>query len=260
MIEYILEYMADWSILNSYKLYISTPILIVVITLLILLIILMLIAKGIAKIIRLRKISATTVSIMLFFLVVGGLRLSATKLLINEGNADAAYIHDVSASITIAIIAVTAIAKSYFDNKRVARLQNELMDMKAKAIIEDTSSHDSTRKKLMHQHFKVFATSDTYRDMSTLYDLKAGEIVSTEKRKTYVSHVLAAYYDMVLPIMTDRDLTHDDIFVCLMYYMNFTTRQIAACLGVTEEAVRKRKSRMKQKLKEDEYNLFFVGK
>ena len=52
-------------------------------------------------------------------------------------------------------------------------------------------------------------------------------------------------------------IKHEDIVYCLLSAMDYSNRTIATCLGVSETAIRSRKSRMKDKIPSSFLNLFF---
>lgn len=90
--------------------------------------------------------------------------------------------------------------------------------------------------------------------MGFLYD--SGEVVNNQMREKLVNQVLAAFYDPIRTLLEGSQFSHEDLFLCLMFYMKFRTRDVAAVLGVSEDAVRKRKSRVRVKMAEEGIELF----
>ena len=106
-------------------------------------------------------------------------------------------------------------------------------------------------------HHQIFQRTDAYADLQQLKYMR-DQIVSVHNRTRLMQAVEAAFdSDIALLCHLHDSLSPEDVFLCLMSYMHFTTHDVATCLGVTDEAIRKRRSRLRQKLSEDSVLLFF---
>lgn len=255
-------------LINDFFLY-SPLILYPVIHILICTIVLIVLVKSIRKRKRIKELIKGTTSsgnvmnvfVAVLLLCVVAVCLFQIAAMLHTGSGGTKQLHEFSAFVTIILLSCLFAWKSYHDKKTITRLQHEIHNMKAREILidEKLSEEDnfSRREALLKQYYRLFSTSETYRDLHLLYELKPGQVINNEARTEFVGQVLAAFYDVIRPLMDGNILTKEDIFICLMFYMGFTTRCISACLGVTEDAIRKRKSRLHQKLSNNDYILFF---
>ena len=52
--------------------------------------------------------------------------------------------------------------------------------------------------------------------MGFLYD--SGEVVNNQMREKLVNQVLAAFYDPIRSLLEGSQFSHEDLFLCLMFY------------------------------------------
>lgn len=152
------------------------------------------------------------------------------------------------------------VVKVIYDRRRIAHLQKQIQELrdcltKGKSTIEK-NGEQIKRREILERQYELFVTTQTYRDLCLLYELRSDQIVNEQTRSDLVRQVLAAYYDGIAPMLENGEFQQEEIFVGLMYFMGFRTRQIAACLGLTVEAIRKRKSRLRQKLDDTNCDFF----
>lgn len=160
------------------------------------------------------------------------------------------------------VFGIIYIWKTWKTKRRIERLELQLQEERAKWLVRDDDAADPAevlrhRRDLLKLHSELFATTATYRDLLLLRELRTGEMVRAEKREKFITQVLGGFYEPIRPMLDNKLLSHEDLFLCLMTYMNFRSREIAACLGVSDDAVRQRKRRLKTKLEGGEYDIFF---
>ena len=155
----------------------------------------------------------------------------------------------ISYAVSLLVLLFLFAVKTIHDKRQIERLRQQIQDLKTDKVKNNDCSDDNDYWHQMLEHqYELFINTPTYRDLRLLYDLRPDQVVNEQTRKELVSQVLAAYYEAIYPLLESSDYQHNDLFICLMYFMGFRTRQIAACLGVTVEAIRKRKSRLRQRL------------
>lgn len=167
-----------------------------------------------------------------------------------------------AASFLLLVFGVIYIWKTWKTKRRIEQLELQLQEERAKWLIRDEYTTDPVellqhRRELLKLHADLFATTATYRDLLLLHELRTGEMVRAEKREKFITQVLGGFYEPIRPMLDNKQLSHEDLFLCLMTYMNFRPREIAACLGVSDDAVRQRKRRLKSKLEGGEFDIFF---
>lgn len=162
----------------------------------------------------------------------------------------------IAALIVSSLLGVGYVWKSVRTKRRLERLEKIIRDQHAQQIMNpgETESVAGISDESLRIHYEAFITTDVYRSLLKLDELKPGQLLPNGERDALVGKTLAGFYNAVLPILRGKELTNEDLFLCLMYYMKFATRDVAAVLGVTEAAVRKRKSRARKKLEELGYS------
>ena len=164
---------------------------------------------------------------------------------------------------TVAILLlILYVVKTIRTKRHIEHLQQLLQEEKAKMLVADEVTDPAERlrqrQRSLKLHCELFATTEVYRDLQLLYELKTGQVVKAEKRDELVSLVLAGFYEPIRPMLESGQFSHEDLFLCLMTYMKFHSREIAACLGVSDDAVRQRKRRIRSKLNAGEFDMFFT--
>lgn len=166
----------------------------------------------------------------------------------------------VAAVIVLMILGISYGWKTWRAKRRIDQLQMLLQEQKAKEISStepvDPAELLKQQKESLRLHRELFATTETYRRLQLLEEMKSGEVVNNQMREKLVNQVLAGFYDPIRSLMEGSQFSHEDLFLCLMFYMKFRTRDVAAVLGVSEDAIRKRKSRVRQRMEEVGVELF----
>lgn len=216
--------------------------------------------SGIYLVAKHEKKTVLTLVILFYFVIVAGMRLATIYSYEDESTMKIA-INDIAASSAIVMTVVLFLFKSFYYKKTIIDTQLELQDLKSRAFLSCIDNDDHQRisesKKLLETDYKKFSTSETYLFLRSLNNIENGQFIGKEKRLKIYNNVLIGFYNTTKFMYENSDLSNDDLFICLMYYMSFSPRHIAACLGVSEDAVRKRKSRLRAKLGDD-YNVFFT--
>lgn len=97
-------------------------------------------------------------------------------------------------------------------------------------------------------HYKIFQRTTEYDELQGLKYLR-DQFVSPRNRDRLMQAVENAYKDELTALRNiNTELTAEDCFLCMMSMMKFSTHDIAACLGVSDDAIRKRRSRIRQKI------------
>lgn len=97
-------------------------------------------------------------------------------------------------------------------------------------------------------HYKIFQRTPEYDELQGLKYLR-DQFVSPRNRDRLMQAVENAYKDELTALRNiSPELTAEDCFLCMMSMMKFSTHDIAACLGVSDDAIRKRRSRIRQKI------------
>lgn len=147
--------------------------------------------------------------------------------------------------------------------KEIERLQAQLRDLQqtqhrdlqqAQIIVTPENSQASTHSSFtintaaLELHYKIFQRTTEYDELQGLKYLR-DQFVSPRNRDRLMQAVESAYKDELTALRNiSPELTAEDCFLCMMSMMKFSTHDIAACLGVSDDAIRKRRSRIRQKL------------
>lgn len=155
---------------------------------------------------------------------------------------------DFPLSIFLALgIATASFAYNIFIQRRtkneIARLQAQLRELQ-----QAQPTHPTINIAALKLHYKIFQRTPEYDELMGLKYLH-DQFVSPRNRDRLMQAVENAYKDELTSLRTiGPELTTEDCFLCMMSMMKFSTHDIAACLGVSDDAIRKRRSRIRQKL------------
>lgn len=157
--------------------------------------------------------------------------------------------------VTLAAL-VVSVWQTRCKAKEVARLQAELEKVLARnAQLTSPSALDTTELDL---HRQLFQQTDAYADLLQLKYMR-DQIVSVNNRTRLMQAVEEAYGSDISRLKDlCPELSNEDVFLCLMSMMKFSTHDVASCLGVSDDAIRKRRSRLRQKLAADECAMFGI--
>lgn len=165
-------------------------------------------------------------------------------------------IHSFLLAMSVALVsAAYASIKERRNQQEIARLNTQLQSLQTDNPAGTQTGLDQATLSLHHQ---IFQRSEAYADLLQLKYMR-DQVVSIQNRTRLMREVAAAYNSEVLVLRSLNEMLSDeDLFLCLMSYMRFSTHDVASCLGVTDEAVRKRRSRLRQKLDEETKSIFFA--
>ena len=156
------------------------------------------------------------------------------------------------------MVALVALAVSVWQTrckaKEVARLQAELEKVLARnAQLTSPSALNASELDL---HRQLFQQTDAYADLLQLKYMR-DQVVSVNNRTRLMRAVEEAYGSDICKLKDlCPELSNEDVFLCLMSMMKFSTHDVASCLGVSDDAIRKRRSRLRQKLGAEECAMF----
>lgn len=156
-------------------------------------------------------------------------------------------------SIEVFILLIVVFAWKTKTATQLAKLPLSLFHKRSSIIpkTEKSLANSKKQKESLEEHYKLFTSTDIYRYLQ-LQNPKA----TINNKETIINSVLSSFYDPVKPLFEESDFSHEDIFLCLMFYMKIRSRNIANILGVSDDAIRKRKSRLRQKLQDKKISLF----
>lgn len=158
-------------------------------------------------------------------------------------------------TVTLAALAVS-VRQTRSKAKEVARLQAELEKLQARNVqLASPSALDASELDL---HRQLFQQTDAYADLLQLKYMR-DQVVSVNNRTRLMQAVEEAYSSDISKLKDlCPELSNEDVFLCLMSMMKFSTHDVASCLGVSDDAIRKRRSRLRQKLAADECAMFGI--
>lgn len=137
------------------------------------------------------------------------------------------------------------------NHQEIQRLQAALAQLQPPAT-EPSPGPRRLNADALRLHHELFQRSDAYHDLQQLKYMR-GQVVSVHNRTRLMQAVEEAYAGDIQTLrLLCPELTPEDVFLCMMSLMKFPTHDVAACLGVSDDAIRKRRSRLRQKLGPDE--------
>ncbi|MGN0036698.1 MAG: tetratricopeptide repeat protein [Bacteroidaceae bacterium] len=92
-----------------------------------------------------------------------------------------------------------------------------------------------------------FRKSTTYDNLCKQLSEQNG-ILSLEKQARFQQLVLKDFKSFVQYLQTFTPLSQEDIYLCCLSLAGFSTKECACCRGVSNEAIRSQKNRIKEKL------------
>lgn len=134
-------------------------------------------------------------------------------------------------------------------NKEINQLRTQLQELqKAKDSATDSHTTPSINAEMLRLHYQIFCRCEEYGELQNLKYLR-DQFVSARNRDRLMQAVENAYREELTTLCAIcPELSAEDCFLCMMSMMKFSTHDIAACLCVTDEAIRKRRSRVRLKL------------
>ncbi len=144
----------------------------------------------------------------------------------------------------------------WISKRKFLKLKRQLDNVKVEQIVveaneeEKDTSHDLVRRRmnLCIEQFRESKLQANF-DKITMDFRKTGNYPSVKERETLQKRLIGCFADFIVDLkMTGVKLNMDDIVTCILSCLRESNATIAACLGVTETAIRTRKSRLRAKL------------
>lgn len=134
-------------------------------------------------------------------------------------------------------------------NREISRLKAQLEELQdAQASSAEPQAAPGINADMLELHHQIFRRSPEYAELQNLKYLR-DQFVSPRNRDRLMQAVENAYKDELSALrLICPELNAEDCFLGMMSMMKFSTHDIASCLGVSDEAIRKRRSRIRQKL------------
>lgn len=144
------------------------------------------------------------------------------------------------------------------NNQEIQRLQTALAQLQMQQAMAEETGPRKLNADALRLHHELFQKSDAYSDLQQLKYM-TDHVVSVNNRTRLMQAVENAFdSDIHTLALLCPELSKEDVFLCMMSLMRFSTHDIAACLGVSNDAVRKRRSRLRHKLSPDECTVLCV--
>lgn len=148
---------------------------------------------------------------------------------------------------------------------RIAELNVKLSELQPKEDAEESPAHSTGSDSVQHLIMEKFSLSLEMLKMQTQYDILKKLILmrefGTENKqeiKNVLAEIIGRFSDACSSLrQTVPAMTNDDCLLCSMSFCGCSKEVISAMLGASEDAVRRRKSRIKQKLSESLFSFFF---
>lgn len=148
---------------------------------------------------------------------------------------------------------------------RIADLNVKLSELQPKEGDEgntiDRNPTDSVYHLIMEKFrlsMEMFNTQPQSELLKKLNLIRNFDAVNKQEVKVVLSEIIGRFSDACSSLrQTVPSMTNDDCLLCSMSYCGCTKEVISAMMGSSEEAVRRRKSRIKQKLTETLFAFFF---
>ena len=92
-----------------------------------------------------------------------------------------------------------------------------------------------------------FMRTKAYKTIKTWVDSSDGVLLASQQAET-AELVRKAFEEYDVALREHTSLTADEVLLCCLIKCRFTTKECAICKGVSENAIRTQKSRIKNKL------------
>ena len=137
-------------------------------------------------------------------------------------------------------------------NIRIAALTTETEEMR-----QDSEMEQSIAEKLrLNKEF--FQTRPQYSTLKRLNLLRDTEEIDRQKSKEILDAVIGQFADACANLChLFPTLTKDDSLYCAVFYTGFSKEVASVALKASEDALRRRKSRIKQKLSPEMFEFIF---
>lgn len=167
--------------------------------------------------------------------------------------------------IVVLLLVVAFWLKSIKDQKQIARYQEDLRTLNAEIhqlkLAPNAEEKGEKVEKLIQKKLdlcvKVFVPTPLFHQLKIMQE-KQESFLSSSKREELIESLLRYFVEVIQDIESSAvGMKDEDCIQCILTRLGFNNKTIGACLGLTTENVRKRKSRIKTKLTADMFAYFF---
>lgn len=142
--------------------------------------------------------------------------------------------------------------------RQMSDINNELIQSKAQQETEQKQTEIYERLKKMQETVisnikltgeectKNFLKSKTYKEMKSKLKEQKFVLPQSEQDK-YQAAVIKEFSPYIQYLSTFAKMSHEDYYLCCLALSGFSTKECAFCRGVTNEAIRSQKIRIKEK-------------
>jgi tetratricopeptide (TPR) repeat protein len=183
--------------------------------------------------------------------------------------------------VTFIFISITAVyIWERRKRMRFIRLQNELASVKvemtrlkaARVEAEQQDTYDATENerrmleltmRKLYYCTELFHSSPTFKKLENIErnHLQAAETLPLELRDKLSTEIYATFSDFISDLQSQgQNLDDTDILLCVLSSLNYSIRTISNLAAISESALRMRKTRLRQKLLPEAYDLVFAPK
>lgn len=150
-------------------------------------------------------------------------------------------------------------------SNRIAELNVQLSELQPKEGHDenaaDSNDNDNVQQLIMEKFrlsMELFKTQPQFELLKKLNLIRDFDTANKQEIKEVSAEIIGRFSDACSNLrQTMTAMTNDDCLLCSMSYCGCSKEVISAMMGSSEEAVRRRKSRVKQKLPEDLFAFFF---
>ena len=149
----------------------------------------------------------------------------------------------------------------WYSNRKYMALKQKLDKVKYDQIVSeaiDDVDAERTRSILIRRRLEICI--EQFRSLRLQGDIdrmeiefrKSGNYLPLKQRENVRERLVGCFADFIVDLkMAGAKLSMDDIVTCILSGLKASNAAIAGCLGVTDSAVRTRKSRLRSKLTEE---------
>lgn len=150
-------------------------------------------------------------------------------------------------------------------SNRIAELNVKLSELQPKEGHKENTADGNNTDSVYHlimEKFRlsmeIFKTQLQYELLKKLNLIRDFDSANKQEVKEVLAEIIGRFSDACASLrQTVPAMTNDDCLLCSMSYCGCSKEVISAMMGASEEAVRRRKSRIKQKSPETLFSFFF---
>ena len=187
-----------------------------------------------------------------------------SKRLIREEEKQRLFWWIGGATVLILIIVIVFLNKNRAMKSRQVKLIERISELNVRLAELENRNDPQLSDTLSPLMEKLRLTKEFYFTMpqsglvSQLNMVPNPDDIPKEKIKTFTESIIGSFSEVVANLRQSMpSLTQDDALLCLLSYIGVNKDVSSAVMRSSEDALRKRKSRIKQKLPSELFNLFF---